>query len=71
MNVTLEKEKISEKNFAQDYELNDGEPEPLFDKYGNPTPETLRACRELELGLGKKMTVKEFLAELDEICRTN
>ena len=63
------------KNPEQDYKLDydysnydDGEPEPLFDEYGNPTPETLRACRELELGLGEKMTLDEFLAELDEIC---
>ena len=38
----------------------------MFDRYGNPTPETLRACRELELGLGEKMTLEEFLAELDD-----
>jgi len=72
MNETLEKEK----NFVQDYKLadddfDDGEPEPLFDKYGNPTPETLEAIYEIENGLTEKMTLEEFLAELDEICRTN
>ena len=59
------------KNFKNAYKVNysnDLEPEPLFDIYGNPTPETLRACYELENGLGEEMTLEEFFAELDEIC---
>ena len=66
MNVTLEKEKISEKNFAQDYELNDGEPEPLFDKYGNPTPETLEAIYEVENGLTEEVSFEELMAWANE-----
>ena len=58
-------------NFAQDYELDDGKPEPLFDKYGNPTPETLEAIYEVENGLTEEVTLEELLAEFDEICRTN
>lgn len=72
MNAILE-----EKKSALDYKLDDdnyfddGEPEPLFDEYGNPTPETLQAFYEIENGLTEKMTLDEFLAELDEICRAN
>ena len=72
MNETLTKN--PENDYELDY-IDDGSPagngelEPLFDKDGNPTPETLRACRELELGLGEEMTLDEFFSELDEICR--
>ena len=65
MNETLTKN--PENDYELDY-IDDGEIEPLFDKDGNPTPETLRACRELELGLGEEMTLDEFFSELDEIC---
>ena len=68
MNAALEKKSVLDYKLDDENYFDDGEPEPLFDEYGNPTPETLRACRELELGLGEKMTLDEFLAELDEIC---
>ena len=56
------------KDYRVDYENDDGEPEPLFDAFGNPTPETLRAIYEIENGLTERVTLDEFFAELDEIC---
>lgn len=67
MNETLEKEK----NFVQDYKLadddfDDGEPEPLFDKYGNPTPETLEAIYEIENGLTEEVSFEELMSWANE-----
>ena len=50
------------KNFKNAYKVNhsdDLEPEPLFDIYGNPTPETLRTCYELENGLGEEVSLDD------------
>jgi len=70
MNGTLIKNPTQ--NYKLDYDyLDDCEPEPLFDEYGNPTPETLESFYEIENGLTEKMTLEEFLSELDEICRSN
>ncbi|MBR2208400.1 MAG: hypothetical protein IJ859_06280 [Synergistaceae bacterium] len=63
MNAALE-----EKKSALDYKLDDdnyfddGEPEPLFDEYGNPTPETLQAFYEIENGLTEKVSFEELMA---------
>ena len=57
------------KNFKNAYKVNysdDLEPEPLFDIYGNPTPETLRACYELENGLGEEVSLDDLLAWANE-----
>ncbi len=67
MNETLEKEK----NFVQDYKLadddfDDSEPEPLFDKYGNPTPETLEAIYEIENGLTEEVSFEELMSWANE-----
>ena len=71
MNAALEKKSVLDYKLDDENYFDDGEPEPLFDEYGNPTPETLQAFYEIEHGLTKKTTLDEFLAELDEICRTN
>ena len=43
---------------------------PIFDKYGNPTAETLESFQEDEDGLIEFMTLEDFKAELDEIRRS-
>lgn len=68
MNNTLIKNPV--KNYKLDLDYNnydDGEPEPLFDEYGNPMPETLEAFYEIENGLTEKMTLDEFLAWTNEV----
>ena len=63
-NATLTKPAYEEELFTEDEEY---KPVPIFDKYGNPTPETLQAFYEVEHGLVDIMTLDEFKAELDEI----
>ena len=53
------------KNFSEDYKIHyteDEEPEPLFDIYGNPTPETLQAFYEVENGLTEEVSLDELRA---------
>ncbi|MBQ6738567.1 MAG: hypothetical protein IJP41_08985 [Synergistaceae bacterium] len=63
-NATLTKE---------EYELmllNDDEEEelaPIFDKNGNPTPETLRSFYEAEHGLTHPITLEELKEWIDEL----
>ena len=45
------------------------EPSPVWDKYGNPTRETLDAMYEARHGIGYVMTVEEAVAEIHEACR--
>ena len=63
-NATLTKPAYEEELFTED---EDYKPVPIFDKYGNPTPETLQAFYEVEHGLTETVTLEEFMAELDEI----
>ena len=60
---------LTRPNYEEDLLTEDEEykPVPIFDKYGNPTPETLQAFYEAEHGLVDIMTLDEFKAELDEI----
>ena len=43
-------------------------PEQLFDKYGEPTSETLRAFEETEKGLLESVTIEEMRAEFNAFC---
>ena len=45
----------------------EGEPEPVWDRFGNPTRDTIAAKYEAEHGIGERMTLEEFFAELDEL----
>ena len=40
---------------------------PIFDKYGNPTPETLRSFYEAEHGLTHPITLEELKEWIDEL----
>ena len=44
-------------------------PAPVFDKYGNPTRETLDAMYEERHGIGYVMTVEEAIEEIHAACR--
>ncbi|MBR1439300.1 MAG: hypothetical protein IJ587_12280 [Synergistaceae bacterium] len=46
-----------------------GMPAPVWDKYGNPTRETLDAMYESRHGIGYVMTVEEAIQEIHEACR--
>ena len=43
------------------------EPEPVWDRFGNPTRDTIAAKYEAEHGLCEAMTFEEFCEELDEV----
>ncbi len=62
MNNTLTKEKETLIDGSRDYK-----PSYIFDRYGNPTPETLEAFYESEHGLAEPITLEEFNSQLDEI----
>ena len=42
--------------------------EQLFDKYGEPTPATLRAFNETEKGILEPVTIEEMRAEFNAFC---
>ena len=44
------------------------EPEPVWDKFGNPTRDTIAAKYEAEHGIGEIMTVEEAIAEIHAAC---
>ena len=44
-------------------------PAPIWDKYGNPTHETLDAMYEARHGIGYVMTVDEAIEEIHAACR--
>ena len=44
---------------------------PIWDKYGNPTRETLDAMYESRHGLCEEMTVEEAIAEIHAACSGN
>ena len=67
MNRTLTGKQNVVTGFDLTDDLQDYQPSPIFDRYGNPTPETLEAMYETEHGLTETMTLEEFKAELDEI----
>ena len=69
MNETLIKNSV--RDYGLDYADDDGEPDVLFDAYGNPTPALLEAFYEDEHGIFDVMTLDEFKAELNEICSSN
>lgn len=58
------------KNSVLDYELgyadNDGEPDVLFDAYGNPAPDTLQAFYEIEHGLTEEVSFEELMEWANE-----
>ncbi len=59
------------KNFKNDYKpdyMNDKEHKTIFDIYGNPTPETLRAFYEVEHGLTEEVSLEELRAWANEDC---
>ncbi len=62
-NATLTKPAYEEELFTEDEEY---KPVPIFDKYGNPTPETLEAFYESEHGLTEPVTFEELIAWANE-----
>ncbi len=46
----------------------DAEPEPNYDRFGNPTKDTLAGMYEDRHGLGESMTLDEFHEWLVEVC---
>lgn len=42
-------------------------PAPIYDKYGNPTVETMDAFYESEHGLGEETTLEELFAWVDSL----
>ena len=55
--------------WLEDYENDDGtEPEPLWDRFGNPTRDTIAAKYEAEHDIGEIMTVEEAIAEIHAAC---
>ncbi|MBR0317376.1 MAG: hypothetical protein IJQ99_10975, partial [Synergistaceae bacterium] len=69
-NATLTKSKYENEIKTENDYYEDDKPAPIFDRYGNPTPETLQAFYEIENGLTEEMTLEEFNAQLDEIFGT-
>ena len=63
MNGTLTKN--SAQNYGLDY-ADDNALEPLFDAYGNPTPETLQAFYEVEHGLTEEVSFEELMEWANE-----
>lgn len=54
--------------WLEDYYNDEGTyPEPVWDKFGNPTRDTIAAKYESEHGIGESITFEEFCEELDEI----
>lgn len=50
-----------------DYDDEDGESEPIYDRFGNPTESTIRALYESRHGIySEPMTLDEFNGLLDE-----
>lgn len=54
-----------------DYDDEDGELEPVWDKYGNPTESTIRAMYESRHGIYDEMTAEEAIAEIHAACSGN
>ena len=54
--------------WLEDYD-EDGDPEPIWDRFGNPTRDTIAAKYESEHGIGYLMTVEEAIEEIHEACR--
>ena len=63
--TTLTKNK-NEINFTNNF-YDENEPAPIFDKYGNPTPETLQAFYEVEHGLTEETTLEDLQAWIDSL----
>lgn len=69
----LTKEEIDELVRDFDYEAyladfdEDADPEPSYDKYGNPSRDTLANMYEDLHGLGEAMTLEELFAEWDRM----
>lgn len=69
----LSEEEIAEilENFDYDAWLSEfeegGEPEPIYDRFGNPTRDTFAMMYEDKHGLGEQMTWEEFCDELKEL----
>ena len=59
---------LTRPNYEEDLLTEDEEykPVPIFDKYGNPTPETLEAFYESEHGLTEAVTFEELMAWANE-----
>ena len=64
--IILTKEQRDRERLVED--LPGYEPVELFDKYGNPTPETLEAFYEADHGLTEPITLEELRAEIHALC---
>ncbi len=47
--------------YLEDFD-DDGEPEPIYDSYGNPTRDTIAAMYESLNDLGEEITIEELFA---------
>ena len=55
-----------------DYDDDDyDEPEPIWDKYGNPTESSIRALYEIRHGIYEEVTLEEAIEEIHAACRGN
>ena len=66
-NATLTKSKYENEIKTENNHYEDDKPAPIFDKYGNPTPETLQAFYEIENGLTEETTLEELQAWIDSL----
>ena len=58
--------KTLEKNSALNYKFDNEMIQPIFDKYGNPAPETLEAIYEIENGLTEEVSFEELMSWANE-----
>ena len=63
--IILTKEQRDRERLVED--LPGYEPVELFDKFGNPTPETLEAFYEADHGLTEPITLEELKKWIDEL----
>ena len=66
-NATLTKSKYENEIKTENNHYEDDKPAPIFDRYGNPTPETLQAFYEIENGLTEETTLEELQAWIDSL----
>ena len=59
---------VYDPSYYDDYDDDSDVPAPVWDKYGNPTRETLDAMYESRHGIGYVMTLEEAIAEIHEAC---